>query len=93
MLASIKTSRINNDDVVTVELKDGRKIVGQLDERDKIHIIENTMNLEGQTAECVAGIAYVNCKELGEPTMVWHRLLDQAVRCQEKLQELRYLLN
>jgi len=93
MLASIKTSKINDGDWVTVELKDGRKIVGHLDTIHNIQITENTMNLEGTTAEFVAGIAYFNCKELGEPTMVWHRLLDQAEQCCEKLKELRYLLN
>ena len=93
MLASITTSLNDGNDVVTVQLPDGRKIVGLVDSEDNIQILENTTHLEGELAECAAGIALVKAQDDGDEVMVWRRLVQAAEKCQKRIAVSKLKLN
>jgi small nuclear ribonucleoprotein (snRNP)-like protein len=78
---------------VTIELRDGRRIVGELDDKDNIHILENTTSLDEKTAECAAGVALVSIQQDGQETMVWRRLMDKAHECKKHVDRIRYQTN
>ena len=93
MLASISSISKNNESTITVQLQDGRKIVGRVDSQDKINILENTTNLDTKIAECAAGIALVNVLDLDNDVMVWRRLVDMAHKCKAKMELMKYSVN
>ena len=94
MLASFSSvTKEDGESVVTVELQNGRKIVGQLCSDDKIELIENTTDLRREIAECAAGIAIVNMFDLNNDVMVWRRLVDQAERCHRQINKFKWKLN
>jgi small nuclear ribonucleoprotein (snRNP)-like protein len=92
MLASISVKG-KEGSTVTVELRDGRRIVGHLDTKDQITILENTTNLDVKIAECAAGIALVSHQDLGDDTVVWRKLVDAAERCKKQMDNIKYKLN
>jgi hypothetical protein len=93
MLANISTLHNDDKSVITVALSDGRKIVGELDNLDKVSVTENTTNLKVEVAECVVGLAMVNVQDHGNDTLVWRRLVNMAERCSKQLAKTKLQLN
>ena len=94
MIASVSITSVPNGKCVNIDLQNGQKIIGLLDEcADHMSLVENTTRLEGDVAECAAAIAYVGLNDDGDDRVVWRKLVEKAERFRDKIERVRYNTN
>ena len=76
MLADIKVNGTEQSGKITIELQNGRQIVGLTDGSDRINLVENTTELSPEQAQIAAAIAWVLQSE-GEHRVVWRKFQQQ----------------
>jgi hypothetical protein len=93
MLADLNVTNEGNDEIVTIALQNGKKIVGCVKNRDSVEITENTTIMSEENAEIAAMMALALKHEIGESYVVWRHLVENVERYKKESAKARLFIN
>lgn len=93
MIADLNVESNGNDEVVTIALQNGKKIVGLVKDRDSVEITENTTILSQENAEIAAMMALAIKSQFGEDYIVWRRLIENVEKFKKENARARLYTN